>query len=69
MIIKILIILLISLKLILFNIIRFRIFVINNVIKRINNLTLFLLNPLYLIIDIKHFVILKRSFKRVSINF
>ena len=58
----------ILLKLILFNIIRFYVFVINNVIKRINNLTLSLLNPLYLIINMKDFVILKRFFKRVLIN-
>ena len=53
----------------LFNIIRFRVFIITNIIKYINNLIPFLLNPLYLIIDIKNFVILKRFFKRVSINF
>ena len=59
----------ILLKLILFNIIRFRIFVINIVIKRINNLTPFLLNSLYLIIDVKDFINLKYFFKRVLINF
>ena len=68
-IIKIFIILFILLKLIFFNIIRFRVFVINNVIKRINNLTPFLLNLLCLIIDIKDFVILERFFKHVLINF
>ena len=67
-IIKIFIIFFILLKLILFNIIRFRIFVINNVIKRVNNLTPSLLNPLCLIINIKDFVILKHFFKRVLIN-
>ena len=68
MIIKIFNIFFILLKLILFNIIRFRVFVINSVIKCINNLTPFLLNSLYLIIDIKNFIILEYFFKRVLIN-